>query len=83
MVLNSHHSLTASTTLASIVSAVILTAIGLCIPYTERAAHHRAAPPSAKGQVSTNRQALHARPDAVPADAALNAPGRIIEQTQP
>jgi hypothetical protein len=43
MVLNSQHSLTASTTVASIVSAAVLTAVGLCIPYTERAVKNRAA----------------------------------------
>ena len=46
MVLNSQHSLTASTTVASIVSAAVLTAVGLCIPYTERAAKNRSVPPA-------------------------------------
>lgn len=57
MVLNSHHSLTASTTLASIVSAAVLTAVGLCIPYTERAAKNRAAPASSFNPGQPNQAA--------------------------
>ena len=55
MVLNSQHSLTASTTLASIVSAAVLTAVGLCVPYTERAAKNRAAPSARRGGESGAR----------------------------
>lgn len=52
MVLNSRHSLTAGTTLASVVSAVVLTVVGLCIPYTERAAKNRSAPTLSERQVA-------------------------------
>lgn len=52
MVLTSQHSLTASTTLASIISAAILTAVGLCVPYTEHATKNRTAqsPHASPGQ---------------------------------
>lgn len=69
MVLNVQHSLTASTTLASIVSAAILTAVGLCIPYTERAAKQRGAQAA-----SYSQQATSARPQPpVGADARSDA----------
>jgi hypothetical protein len=61
MVLNSQYSLTASTTLASIVSAAVLTVIGLCVPYTERAAKNRAAPAAhfTQGQAMKSSPAPH------------------------
>lgn len=78
MVLNSHHSLTASTTLASVVSAAILTAVGLCIPYTERAAKNRTAPPSSFSQA---QRAAPAEPLRNPgaADAPSGASRRSAE----
>jgi hypothetical protein len=43
MVFNSQQTLTASTAVASIASAALLTLVGLCIPYTERALNGRGA----------------------------------------
>lgn len=85
MVLNSHHSLTASTTLASIVSAVILAAVGLCIPYTERGAKHRAAPLSGTGQPSASSQATPAQGPNAPGTADVRPSGssRSAEPAQP
>ena len=45
MVFNSQQTLTASTAVASIASAALLTLLGLCIPYTERALNGRGAAP--------------------------------------
>lgn len=45
MVFNSQQTLTASTAVASIASAALLTLVGLCIPYTERALNGRGAAP--------------------------------------
>ncbi len=85
MVLNSHHSLTASTTLASVVSAVILAAIGLCIPYTERVARNRVAPPASTSQPGPSGQAASTQRQAVPgaADVRLVEPNRRAEPAQP
>jgi hypothetical protein len=85
MVLNSHHSLTASTTLASVVSAVILTAVGLCIPYTERGARNRVAPPASTSKPGASGQAASSQRQAVPgtADGRLIGPNRSAEAAQP
>lgn len=45
MLFNSQQTLTASTAVASIASAALLTLVGLCIPYTERAINGRGATP--------------------------------------
>ena len=45
MVFNSQQTLTASTAVGSIASAALLTLVGLCIPYTERALNGRGAAP--------------------------------------
>ena len=55
MVLNSQQTLTASTTLASIASAAVLTLVGLCIPYTERSVQGRAGQPSRTQSASPQR----------------------------
>lgn len=85
MVLNSHHSLTASTTLASIVSAVILAAVGLCIPYTERGAKSRAVPPSRTSQPGPASPAAPAQRQHAPSPADVRASGPIgsAEPAQP
>lgn len=85
MVLNSHHSLTASTTLASVVSAVILTAVGLCIPYTERGARNRVAPPASTSKPGASGQAVSTLRQAVPgaADLSVVGPNRSAEPAQP
>jgi hypothetical protein len=73
MVLNSHHSLTASTTLASVVSAGVLTAVGLCIPYTERAAKHRAPLPG----IGALQTAEPAAPGRMPGRASAGSSTRL------
>lgn len=47
MVFNARQTLTASTVIASVASAALLTAVGLCVPYTERVLHERRTAPPA------------------------------------
>jgi hypothetical protein len=47
MVFKARPTLTASTAIASVASAALLTAVGLCVPYTERALHERRTAPPA------------------------------------
>lgn len=62
MVFNSQQTLTASTAVASIASAALLTVVGLCIPYTERALNGRGAAPQMTTP-SSMRTSPSQRPD--------------------
>ena len=77
MVFNSQQTLTASTALASIASAALLTLVGLCIPYTERALNGRGAAP----QMTTPSSTRTSPPQRHDSDNRVNGGPRSLQKT--
>ena len=76
MVFNSQQTLTASTAVASIASAALLTLVGLCIPYTERALNGRGATP----QMTTPSSMRTSTPQRHDADSRANGTPRNLQK---
>ena len=77
MVFNSQQTLTASTAVASIASAALLTLVGLCIPYTERALNGRGAAP----QMTTPSSMHTSPPQRHDTDNRVNGGPRSLQKT--